>query len=110
MRLIRKLTNFWLMLLGFIGVAYFSIFNMERITVNIPHFTQVMVPAAQIYLVIFFLGAAFTSVHFAMDSIKKGWEIRRKNKVIRDLEAKLHEKTAGTSGITSLQKDTKIDQ
>lgn len=107
MRLVRKLTNFWLMLLGFIGVAYFSIFNMDRITVNIPHFAQVMVPAAQIYLVIFFIGAAFASIHFAMDSIKKGWEIRRKNKVIRDLESRLREKATATSGITPLQKETK---
>ncbi len=107
MQLIRKLTNFWLMLMGFIGLAYFSVFNVDRIAVNIPHISQITIPAAQVYLIIFFLGAAFASVHFAMDSMKKGWEIRRKNKIIRELEAKLRD-TSPPSSTHPVSKSTKI--
>lgn len=84
----RRISTFWFILMLCGAAAYFCSFNLEFVTVTIPHYNEFKVRAALAYIVSFQLGASVVTALFAVDYMVKVYEISRLKRKIRDMEAR----------------------
>ena len=83
---IKKLPIFVFVLGSLWYIGLFCYFNQETIQVEIPYLGVFNIASAIVFLVSFISGAVFAAVFFAYDSLRKFFEIRKRNKQLKRLQ------------------------
>lgn len=91
MSYLKKLGNFWLIILFVSLGGYFCIYNLDFIIVSVPLVGEFKVRAAVAYIMVFLVGCTFTTLFFGINAIKTNFVLSSKNRQIQRLQTKLTE-------------------
>jgi uncharacterized integral membrane protein len=83
---LRKLTNLLLILILVSYAGFFAFLNSDPIYINLPYFGEFKAPGSIAFVLTFVVGALFSALYFAMDAIRKSFEIRRNKKELSVLK------------------------
>ena len=98
MSFIVRLIKFTFLLFVLCAGAYFVLFNGSNVELSFGHLGQVVMPAAVVYIIFYFLGAATVSLFFGYEftrrSLKLGSLERKVRKIQGSSEERPHETDA----------------
>ena len=80
MEFMKRMTQYWLLLVVVLFWGFVGAFNTDSLYVHIPLLGELKAKAVIIYLTMFLLGCAVTTLYLGLDSLKKSFKIRQLTK------------------------------
>lgn len=86
MSFIARLLKFTLLLFALCAGAYFILFNSNTVQLSFGHLGSMVLPAAVVYIVFYFLGAATVSLYFGYEFTRRSLKLGRLERKVRKME------------------------